>query len=315
MRLWHLILLLFVFRLTAAQELPVAQQYMQNLSYINPACIGREYCTFFYGTDRHQWLGIPQAPATQVFGAEHTFFSNPYQASRKIGLALQFISDRNGSVHQTGGQAGYAYHVRLNKKKDLFLSLGLSASLLQHSIREGESNVTNDQALGAGENTLAPDVSTGVFVYSPKFYAGFSVLRMLPYSRQFYYWENQSFIPGNYYLHAGYTIMTRSKGIAFIPSAVFKFDNQMSKQIDFNLITHFSNRYKAGVSYRYALANIPGQSTAIQFLISTYYKSFQFNYIADLSLNSTQAHHYGSHEFGVIYRMCYREKPQCPAFE
>lgn len=313
-RVLSFILLVSLCQLAKTQELPVAQQYMQNLSYLNPACIGREYCTFFYGTDRHQWLGVVQAPSTQVLGVEHTFFANPYMAKRKIGLALQFISDRNGSVRQTGGQAGYAYHVRLNKKKELFLSLGLSASLLQHSIRESESNVT-DQILGAGESTLAPDVSTGVFIYSPKFYAGFSVLRMLPYARQFYYWENQSFIPGNYYLQAGYTIMTRSKEVAFIPSAVFKFDNRMSKQIDFNLITHFNNRYKAGISYRYALANIPGQSTALHFLIATYYKSFQFNYIAELSLNGTQAHHYGSHEFGVIYRICYREKPQCPAFE
>lgn len=315
MRLLRFMLLLGSFcQWVKAQELPVAQQYLQNLSYVNPACIGREYCTFLYATDRHQWLGVSKAPATQVLGVEHTFYSNPYHASRKIGLALQLISDRNGSVHQTGGQAGYAFHARLNKEKEMFLSLGISASLLQHSIRESESNVVNDPALGAGESALLPDVSTGVFVYSTRFYAGFSILRLLPFTRSFYSYNNSGLIPGNYYLMTGYKIFTRSKSTIFTPSVVFKFDNQMSKQIDVNLILDIGNQYRFGISYRQALVGIPGQSTGVQFLFTTFYKSFQFNYVAEVSLNGTQSSHYGSHEIGVIYRICYREKPQCPAF-
>jgi hypothetical protein len=121
--------------------------------------------------------------------------------------------------------------------------------------------------------------------------------------------------PGNYYLLVGYKFIPRSGTIALNPSLVFKFDNQLSKQIDFNVIADVNHQYQLGVSYRHALTQLPGQTTGLQFLFSTFFKRFQFNYVAEVSLNNTQASHFGSHELALIYRICYREKPQCPAFE
>lgn len=297
-----------------AQELPVSQLYLHNLSLLNPACIGREYCTSIYAIDRHQWLGIPQAPSTQVVGIEHVFFSNPYQATKKNGIELQIIKDRNGSIHQTGGQAGYAFHVRLNKKKDLMLSLGLAVSLMQHSIREAESNIGPDPILGAGETQLLPDAMTGVQIYSPRYFAGFAVAQLLPSAKSFYKPTITNHFPGNYFLEGGIHITPRSAIYTLTPVIVFKFNQQFQKQIDFTMISDF-HPWQFGVSYRRNLDLLPGQTTGLQFLLGTAYKRLLLNYVAEVSLNSTQFSHFGSHEFSITYRICYREKPQCPAFE
>lgn len=298
----------------SAQELPVAQQYLHNLSYINPACIGREDCTNFYLTDRHQWVGIAKAPSTQVIGVEHTIVPNPYERNIKYGLGLQFLSDRNGAVHQNGGQVSYAFHARLNKNRNLFMSLGISASLIQHSVVESESNIGSDPAIGAGVSALLPDLSSGIYIYGPKFYTGFSILRMLPSTRVFYYLSDQVVLPGNYYFLAGYKIIPHTGSVMFNPMMVLKLDSHSHRQIDLNLIADFNHQFQAGISYRRNLDVLPGQSTGMQFLFTTFIKKFQLNYIAEISLNSTQTSHFGSHELGVIYRVCRHEK-LCPAFD
>ncbi|NJK94912.1 MAG: PorP/SprF family type IX secretion system membrane protein [Bacteroidetes bacterium] len=296
------------------QEQPVSRKYLHNLSYINPACVGQNYCTDFFVTDRHQWLGIDQAPATQVLGVEHAILPNPYKASRKFGLSLEFISDNNGAVRQTGGQAGYAFHTRLNKKKDIFMSLGLKFSMMQHSIQANEANVT-DPILGAGESALLADASTGIYFYSPKFYAGFSMMGLLPSTKQFYENKTTSFLPGNFYLFAGYYIIPKTVNVKFNPSFVIKMNQKLYRQIDFNLIADFGTQFQAGMSYRQNIDRFPGMNTELQFLAGTRVKIFHVTYVFGLNLNSTGGGHWGSHELGLNYRICYREKPQCPALE
>lgn len=311
------ITLLFLFLVTGlySQERPFSQLYLHNLSFINPACSGQDHCTKFYLTDRHQWLGIAQAPNSQDLGIEHTLLPNPYKASRKFGLSLEFRSDRNGAVKQSGGQAGYAFHTRLNKKKELFLSLGLNFSLMQHSIKESDANIEGDPVLGAGESALLPDAAAGVYIYSPKFNAGFSVARLLPGEQNFYENSSAAFVPGNYYLFAGYKYQPKSGSFSLNPLVVFKLNQQMRRQIDLNLLAGFGSAVQTGISYRQNIDNLPGRNTGLQCLFRTSVKSLQITYVAEINLNQTQSSHFGSHELGLIYKICYREKPQCPAFE
>jgi type IX secretion system PorP/SprF family membrane protein len=310
-----ILLLLFPVISLYSQEQPFSQLYLHHLPFLNPACTGQDYCTKFYLTDRHQWLGIAQAPNTQVIGIEHTILPNPYKASRKFGLSLEFRSDRNGAVKRSGGQAGYAFHTRLNKKKELFLSFGLNFSLMQHSINEGDANVEGDPVLGAGENAWLPDAAAGVYIYSPKFNAGFSATRLLPAEKNFYENSSSAFIPGNFFLFAGYNIRPRTGTFSLNPLLVFKLNQQMQRQIDLNLLATIGPSFQTGVSYRQDIDNLPGNNTGLQFLFRTSVKSLQITYVAEVSLNQTQSSHFGSHELGLIYKICYREKPQCPAFE
>lgn len=298
-----------------AQELPVTQLYLHNLYYLNPACAGQDYCTKFYLTDRHQWLGIPQAPSTQVLGIEHSILPNPYKASRKYGLTLDIISDRNGAVKQSGGQAGYSFHTRLNKKKNLFLSFGLRIALLQHSINESNANVENDPVLGAGESALLPDASAGMFIYHPKFYAGFSAARLLPSVKHFYERNTSAFLPGNFHFLVGYKFLSAAREFSLNPSILLKMDQQLNRQIDLNTIAGFGSFFQAGISYRQSIDNIPGNNTGMQFLVRALINRIQVTYIAEINLNQTQSSHFGSHELGLIYKICYREKLECPTFE
>lgn len=309
--------LLFLLLVTSlySQERPFSQLYLHNLSFINPACSGQDYCTKFYLTDRHQWLGIAQAPNTQVLGIEHTLLPNPYKASRKFGLSLEFRSDRNGAVKQSGGQAGYAFHTRLNKKKELFMSLGLNFSLMQHSIKESDANVESDPVLGAGESALLPDAAAGIYIYSPKFNAGFSATHLLPAEKNFYESSSTAFIPGNFYLFAGCNFQPRNSAVSLNPLVVFKLNQQMRRQVDLNLLATLGPSFQTGISYRQNIDNLPGKNTGLQFLFRTSVKSLQITYLAEVSLNQTQNSHFGSHELGLIYKICYRERPQCPAFE
>lgn len=316
MRLLAVMILAGLCRFAVGQDLPVYNEYHLNKSLINPAIIGSEQCTWFKGTDRHQWLGIAGAPQIQTLSVETSITNKKTRLEldqRTHGLGAYVYRDKNGAYQNLGGQVSYAFHFYIDRVHAIKLGLGLSFQFLQSSLNEGvfkaDPNTPSDPAVSGGvTSVLTPNAGAGLFLYNKKFYAGLSAANLLP----FYKPLNGS-ASRNYFLMAGFLTGDEKNKIRVLPSIVVKFNEFLNKQIDLNAKVLMNDTWWLGLSYRHNLDNMPGMPVSIIPMFGLTKGSWGFAYSLDLTPSAIQHYNYGTHEFMVSYRFC-KDGYRCPVY-
>jgi len=304
-------IIIFVFRyiLITAQELPVYQQYLLNPNLINPAITGYNACTSFLLTDRHQWIGIPDAPGTQTIGIQKRMF---IKYNRIHGIGLNLYHDKNGAYRKSGGDLIYAYHFKISRQNDFKIGLGLLISVFQNSLDESEFTSIYDPLTGEGINrSLNPDAGTGIFIYNPKFYAGLSGLRLISGSATLQESER------HLYLNTGFFIKNGTSPFKFEPSLLLKLTESFKSQVDINFRTVLNDKYWYIFSFRHNLTPSRVKGVSIMSVFGATTGNFSFAYAFDLGLTSIQLTNYGSHEFMIAYKICDSGKndTDCPTYK
>lgn len=155
----------------SAQQLPQYSQYMLNQMAINPAVAGTDDYSEVRSNSRHQWIGITDAPRTYMLTLQ-----GPIK-DKNMGLGMGIYTDIVGPTRRTGIHAAYAYQVKI--KKDIQLSMALSAGILQWGIDGNKLKLRDDgdqQLLTTYQTALVPDFGAGLYLYQKKkFYFGFSL--------------------------------------------------------------------------------------------------------------------------------------------
>ena len=80
----------------SAQEELIYSQYHFNYYLVNPALAGAEPCHHFMISNRAQWVGMADAPMTQLL----TYRGRVW---RNVGIGAYLYNDRNGYSNQAGG--------------------------------------------------------------------------------------------------------------------------------------------------------------------------------------------------------------------
>jgi type IX secretion system PorP/SprF family membrane protein len=154
-----------------AQQLPQYSQYMLNEMAINPAVAGRDDFAEVRSNSRQQWVGITDAPRTYMLTLQGPV------TSKHMGLGMNLFTDIVGPTRRTGLSFSYAYHLKLNK--ELNLSFGLSAGVLQWGIDGNKITLREEgdtQLLTSYQTTYVPDFGAGIYFYKKKkFYVGLAV--------------------------------------------------------------------------------------------------------------------------------------------
>src|SRR6187402_2743976 len=154
-----------------AQQLPQYSQYMLNELAINPAVAGRNEFTDMRSNVRHQWIGITDAPRTYILSVH-----GPIQ-SKNMGLGMNLFTDIVGPTRRTGLNFSYAYHLKL--EDDMFLSMGVSAGILQWGI-DGSKLVLREDGdqslLNTYQTKIVPDFGAGIYFHKKdRYYVGLAV--------------------------------------------------------------------------------------------------------------------------------------------
>jgi type IX secretion system PorP/SprF family membrane protein len=229
-----------------AQLPPVTDQYMLNPILINPAFAGGRGGLSIAAFYRRQWAGLKGAPETLTLSADAPFNGD------KIGLGFSIIHDRIGVTKSTSLNSTYAYRMDAWKGK---LSFGLKAGLLLTNTSWSDLMVLDpgDELYLTDSRVFAvPDFSFGAYYYNEKYFAGFSIPRLLGY--KFNYDRNRYSLkvnPGQYYylFHGGYSMIIGSE-IRFIPSTLISLSPGEKMLLDVNAIFNFSERLWTGFSFR-----------------------------------------------------------------
>src|SRR4030042_2138365 len=211
---------------------PVYSQYLQNGLVINPAYAGSREALSALLSYRMQCVGTPGAPVLQLVSL-HSPIKN-----ERVALGLQARFMQYGVTKSTSIYAVYAYHIRVGNGK---LSFGLKAGAdLSNTDYTGLllTNAGDPVFISDEKPYVLPNAGAGMYYFSKRFFAGFSVPSFLSYRKtdqgttQAYH----SFSEYDIIASAG-GLITFSPAFKFKPSVLIDYSLQETKkltQLDIN---------------------------------------------------------------------------------
>jgi type IX secretion system PorP/SprF family membrane protein len=234
-----------------AQQEPQYALYMFSKQAINPGSVGSRGNLSAYTDYRSQWTKVDGAPETFNIGLQ--IAPNNGAEYGRHAAGLQLYHDRIGVSKSTGLMLQYAYRVPVSRKT--ILSFGLQGSLINYTnnLYQVRGLDVNDPVQTNGVNSnVGMNMGAGVYAYSERFFAGFSVPQLL---------QSEKDLRGNetrrnerhYILMAGYLLPVNDE-LKLRFNAIAKYvplgELNSPASADFNLSFIFFDRIIAGASYR-----------------------------------------------------------------
>ncbi|MEO7266170.1 MAG: type IX secretion system membrane protein PorP/SprF [Ferruginibacter sp.] len=277
------LILFFIFLYCNAfsQAKPAFTQYILNNYILNPGLTGIENYIDIKLSNRNQWTGIKGAPVTTYLSmhgpigksdlrTSATSFAVPGENPRgkqyweeytaplpHHGVGLVAINDKAGYINRWSISASYAYHKPLGIRTTLSagINAGITSVNLDRSKIEWASLDPNDPAIGysSGElKKLQPELGVGLWLYSAKYFAGLSVLNIVPAKAK--YVKNDkygTYYTPNYFFTAGYRFLLTDQ-VNFIPSVMVQYWQPQLMGIHGNAKLQYLDKFWVGASYRHS---------------------------------------------------------------
>lgn len=240
--------LLFVMILTSisavAQFSAQYNTYMMNGLSINPGYAGSREVLSMNVLYSKQWAKFDGSPEMQSFNI-HTISKD-----HKHGFSLQVVNEAQSIFRKTEILPGYAYHLKTGKES--YLSMGVNGGIsFQQSNWEDLRLVDelDENFMKASVSEIAPVAGSGLYFYSPKFYAGIAAPRIINGNS---FSDNSQFIGFNnniYFAQLG-GIIEVTPNFVFKPSMMYRTFGFNIHQVDFNTNYFIGKFINVGLSYR-----------------------------------------------------------------
>lgn len=297
--LYTLILLLSVYQLNAQQQYTYTN-YLLNQFYYNPAFAGSEHFHRLNAGIKKQWAGFEGAPTTF-----HLNFYGSYKNLGTHGYGASVVSDKTGLMQRTGFHLNYVYHLRLND--NFKLGFGVKPGYLLYNIKLYDAQLADygDQILtGNVLATNAFDLSSGLYLYSKKFYVSLSMQQILTEAVKFTDFNDglshqYTFITGyNYQVKKTHKDSTEKPGfiekVLFQPSVMVNYVDPITPQISGMLKMTYDERYWLGFSYR-------SQDAFSALLGIDLNNRVSFGYAYDFPIGQVSGYSSGTHEIQISF--------------
>lgn len=308
------------FAFTQAQTIGQFSMWNQNHYIVNPAAAGNlDYLDVAIGF-RRQWAGIKDAPRT-FYATGHTVLNRPktfqrsairgsntkegiYKLGKRISkpmlkhaVGASMSSNEFGAFNKTEITLTYALHLPVYD--DISLSFGISGGLNNFGFDESKATVIvdNDPVYNAylmGENSNKFNVNAGTYLYSDKFFFGYSANQILQNELEIADIKTTSEVSNialHHFLIGGYNF-DLTNDFRLTPSVIAKKINPNPISIDINATLTYKQAMYIGATYR--------TSDAISLMAG-----FQFNhflragYSYDYTLSDLNDRSNGSHEIFI----------------
>ncbi len=273
-----------------AQQEPLYTQYMFNTVSVNPAYAGTRNAMNVLLLSRLQWAGLDGAPRTYNL-TMHTPLNN-----YKMGLGFSIVKDTYGPVDNTYFNFNYAY--RVNVSENMILSMGIKGGIYNYYVGLNDVFVQNGSDAsfsGNYDKKLQPNAGMGLYLYSNKWYAGFSIPKLIQtdLSGDQMTTSNVSDLRRHYFVMAGY-VFDLSSDLKFKPSFINKVVEGAPPSTDITGQFLYKNAYWLGASYRI------GDAVALIANVQLN-KQLMVGYSYDFSVSNLATYNNGSHEIIISY--------------
>lgn len=295
-----------------AQDMVYSQFFSAPLQ-LNPGFTGRTYAPFIALNHRRQWPGVVDGAAAYVTSSVSydQFFKN-----LNSGFGVTVLSDNSGGGILTRNAAYLSYGYRLRLFNELYAKLGVEAGLTQNRLDWNQLLFYDqlDPINGPGSlptNEIQPDnlsrtffdITTGLLVYTPRFYAGLTLKHLNTPNEGFLHINDNLFtgLPLRVTVHGGTEIILdkgnkRREGTFISPNLL------ISKQGDFAQVNAgiYGNirMVLLGGSYRHTFGN----ADALIVMAGLKQGVFKMMYSYDITVSRlTLQGTGGSHEISLIF--------------
>jgi|SRR5690606_37883953 len=277
-----LVLGLLVVGLSYGQQEPQFTQFMYNTISINPGYAGSRGTTSMFGLHRRQWVGLDGAPVTSQFSM-HTPIS-----MKGHGLGFTIANDEIGPSSETYLNASFAYKMPVGKNIWLNMAVLAGGNMLTVDYNKLDIYDKEDPYLTGQLSRFSPNIGTGFFLYSQKWYVGLSVPAIL--ETQFFDDVQQSIATTRtyFYLISGY-VFDLNPRLKFKPATVIKAAVGAPIAVDLTANFLMRDRLTLGLAYRWDAA----VSFLAAFQISP---GLQIGYAYDRDTHNLGNYNSGSHE-------------------
>lgn len=285
---------------------PIYSQYLQNGLMINPAYTGSRGSLSGFLSYRIQWMGTKGAPVLQSVSL-HTPMKNDKVA---LGIMAQFM--QFGFTRSTGIYGSYAYNIRVRNGK---LSFGLKGGAdISNTVYPNEKFLTTpgDPVFVNDKAYVLPNVGAGVYYYSDRLFAGFSIPSFLSYRKTvtgtvqpFHRFSEYDFI------FSGGGLLTLSPLLKLKPSFLIDYSLQSTKkltQFDINTNLILADLIWLGGSWRIS------EQVLVGILQVQLNPQLMFGFSYDYPVGRMNSYSKGSSEFILRYEFGSRVSAANPRF-
>lgn len=273
-----------------SQQYPLFTNYLTNEFGYNPAVTGEVTGMQFNFLYRAQWVGIEDAPVTQMVSFRSRLNALP------LGLGGYFFKDEAGALRRTGGSLLLSYSQQLGKRS--FLSGGVAGGFYNLRLKDDISVVDemDDVIINGRNGSWFPDFNAGVQLRIGDFFLGFSVPQILERRISFGNPEiGTNSLKRHFYFNTGYDIPV-TNGFRIEPSVLVKLTEVTSPQIDASLKMTFLNLFWIGGTYRM-------EDAASAMAGFTIREMLDISYSYDMSTSALRTVSGGSHELSLTLRL------------
>lgn len=269
----------FAFNMANAQQLPQFSQYMNNPYVINPAASSLTHDIDLALGFRQQWAGFDGAPQTYYVGGTINLGKQPAASGKLYSIPISHpellkskpsvrygkhvvgglvARDEYGVFQRSSVMGSYSYHHPIGD--EYWVAGGLSLGWYGFSfdrnniVLENDFDNTYNDFIANGSNSNIFDINAGVYVYSDRAFAGYSVYQLGRNeinlgNEQSPLNLSEARLEMHHYVNAGYRITVGEK-IDLTPSFMMKFRPPAPLSVDINLMAEWDRRFRLGVSYR-----------------------------------------------------------------
>jgi type IX secretion system PorP/SprF family membrane protein len=287
--------------------------------YLNPAFTGATMEHRFATSYRNQWTAIPGHFVNYAFSYDYNM------AEFNSGLGLLFAKEQAGTGKMGNTEVGllYSYHFKLNNKiliqpgiKFNYVSRGVDFSKLvfNDQLARGGNGPTSDDIKIDNVNYI--DISSGILIYSEKFWYGMSFNHLNQPNQSLTNDESPLYM--KFSAHGGYKFNLADKGrktlntsyinVAFHYKAQQKYD-----QLDLGLY-YTREPFVFGLWYRgipliksyEGIINNDALAVVLGYKVIDHNLNIGYSY--DITISRLAANSAGSHEISLIYEIASKKK-------
>lgn len=279
---------LFVQDLQAQQDSQYSQ-YMYNTVTINPGYAGSRGMLSMFGMYRNQWVGLDGAPETLNFSL------NSPIGLRRVGVGLNFISDRIGPSSEDILTADFSYSIPVFNPQTK-LSFGLKAGINMFNLDVNKLNAENPNDVTlTNRNLTSPVVGIGFYLHSKKWYFGLSTPNMLETEHYDEIAVSTATEKLHLYAMGGY-VFDLNSDLKLKPAFLVKAVSGAPLAVDISANLQLYERLSLGASYRWdaAVGALAGFNVSDNIMIG---------YAYDYETTELQKYNSGSHEIFLRFEL------------
>lgn len=292
------LLLIFSFGNTLkAQQDPMYTQYMHNPLTVNPAYAGSTDMMSAMFLVREQWVGFDGAPKSRTLT-----LSAPV-TKYDIGAGFSYVNDELGPVKQNSLYADFAYKLKVSENATLSMGIKGGFDMIQINLMNLSLNQNNDDAFSSDfQEDFILNFGLGLYYYTPKYYVGVSIPRMLKnnYDDDGVNTTSLGYKERHYFFTAG-ALFDINENLKFKPSILSKvvWNAPLSFDISANFI--LNDKLWLGTSYRID----DSMSFLIHYQLT---EQLRVGYAYDLTESELRKYNSGTHEIMVAFDFQFNKK-------